>query len=153
MTMNIKKHHAVPILAVLAVGVVVGVAVAALTGSKSPVAANAATGPCTSLAVGGIPQAKLEASYRKLTLLGAKTPLIASQPRRYGRCGGTHYVFELLTVSPKAKLTAPQRLAQQNHAPLWHQTSTGAWIDPPLASLCKLAPKALIKIWSVGVTC
>jgi hypothetical protein len=153
MTIKIKKHHLIPVLTVLAIGVIVGVGAEALGGSKSTALASVPNGGCVSLAVGGIPQAKLEASYRKLTLLGAKTPLIASQPRRYGKCGATHYAFELLTVSPKAKLTPPQRLAQQNHAPVWHESSSGAWVDPPLASLCKLAPKALIKIWAVGVKC
>jgi len=154
MTNRTKTHRVVPAVTVVAIGLGVAAGVGAFGGSSR--AANAGTPPvarCVQLASGGIPQAKLEASYRKLTLLGANTSLVASQPRRYGACGSTHYAFELLTVNPKAKLTAVQRLAQQNHAPLWHQNAGGQWIDPPLASLCKLAPTALIKIWSVGVTC
>ena len=153
MTVQVKRRHVLPTVAIVALCVGAGFGPSLLGGYKTAAQASTTSTRCVGLAAGGIPQAKLEASYRKLTLLGAKPPLIASQPRRYGKCGAPHYAFELLTVSPKAKLTPPQRLAQQNHAPVWHESSSGAWVDPPLASLCKLAPKALIKIWAVGVKC
>lgn len=153
MTVQVKRRHVLPTVAIVALCVGAGFGPSLLGGYKTAAQASTTSTRCVGLAAGGIPQAKLEASYRKLTLLGANTPVIAGQPRRYGECGATHYAFERLTVSPKAKLTPPQRLAQQNHAPVWHESSSGVWVDPPLASLCKLAPKALIKIWAVGVKC
>ena len=97
--------------------------------------------------------AALEASYRKLTGLPAGRPLNGSQPRRYGVCGSTHYVFELFTVRTTKGLSYRQQVAQQDHSPIWKQQPGGHWVDEGIDSLCKLAPAKLINIWKVGQTC
>jgi hypothetical protein len=59
---------------------------------------------CRVLPASSLPLPELEASFRKLTLLRAGTPLAPSGPRRYGVCGTTHYAFETLSP-PRAACT------------------------------------------------
>ena len=129
-------------------------ALAALVATVAPAAAEAASTPkCHSLSASKIPFSALEASYRKLTGLGSKTPLAKTQPQRYGVCGATHYAFALLVVAKGVKLTYRQQVAQQDHSPIWIQKPGGQWVDEGLDSLCKLAPAQLINLWKVGATC
>ena len=130
------------------------VTVAALAALAAPAAAQAGSTPkCQSLSASKIPFSALEASYRKLTGLGSKTPLARTQPQRYGVCGATHYAFALLVVAKGVKLTYRQQVAQQDHSPIWIQKQGGQWVDEGLDSLCKLAPAQLINLWKVGATC
>lgn len=153
----LRRHCLIHRASALAAGALVAVGAIALTGSASfayaaHAGANAAP-KCQGLAVSAIPVAKLEASYRTLTHLSAKTPLVAAQPRRYGVCGSTHYAFDLFTVAKGTKLSPVQLLAQENHSPVWSESANGRWVDGKLMSLCDLAPAALINLWQVGVTC
>jgi hypothetical protein len=115
--------------------------------------AGAAAPKCRGLSVAQIPYSALKSSYRTLTMLGARTKLVSSEPRRYGVCGTTHYVFDLLTVARGVKLTYRQQVAQQDHSAIWIKRSHGKWVDEGLDSLCKLAPPALINLWKVGDVC
>jgi hypothetical protein len=129
----------------------VALGLAASAGAAVPAAVTAAA--CRSLSASQIPVAKLEASYRRLTGLGPRTPLAGSEPRRFGVCGSTHYAFELFTVAMGVKLTYRQQVAQQDHSPVWRQKRDGQWIDEGLDEPCKLAPAALINLWKIGATC
>jgi hypothetical protein len=124
---------------------------AVATGVATPQVA--ASPGCKQLSASEIPLSKLEASYRKLTGLPANRPLQGSEPRRFGVCGGTHYVFELFTVKSAKGLTYRQLVAQQDHSPIWKQKPNGHWVDEGVDSLCNLAPPALINIWKVGDAC
>lgn len=115
--------------------------------------AGAAAPKCRSLNVAAIPYPALESSYRTLTMLGAKTKLVSSGLRRYGVCGTTHYVFDLLSVARGVKLSYRQQVAQQDHSPIWIQRRNGKWVDEGVDGLCKLAPGALINLWKVGAVC
>ena len=134
----------------------IGAAALALGATVAGVAATeslAASAGCKQLSASQIPVSKLEASYRKLTGLPANRPLQGSQPRRFGVCASTRYVFELFTVKSSKGLTYRQLVAQQDHSPIWKQKPDGQWVDEGIDSLCHLAPPALINIWKVGDTC
>jgi hypothetical protein len=134
---------------IIAAALALGAAVAAGAATQSV----AASPGCRQLSASQIPVSKLEASYRKLTGLPANRPLQGSEPRRFGVCGGTHYVFELFTAKSTKGLTYRQLVAQQDHSPIWKQKPSGPWVDEGVDSLCNLAPAALINIWKVGDTC
>jgi hypothetical protein len=154
--MRIQRKHASIIAAVLVIAVVGTGIVMQTVGTASPRAAAsgaAAAANCKVLSVGSIPADALQTAYRTLTHLGPKTALVASEPRRYGSCGSTNYAFDLFTVAKGVKLTPSQLIAQENHSPIWHQVAGKEWVDSGLASLCKLAPPALINLWNVGVSC
>lgn len=125
--------------------------VAAAAAWASP--ARTASATCHVLSPGSLPLGRLEASYRKLTMLPANTPLTPTGPRRYGACGGTHYAFELLTPARGVHLTYREQVAQQDHSPVWKQPASGAWVDEGLDALCNLAPHALLNAWHVGARC
>ena len=143
------RHLARRPTTVLAAALALGAGLAAGAATQSA----AASPGCKLLSASRIPVSKLEASYRKLTGLPANRPLRGSEPRRFGVCGSTHYVFELFTVRSAKGLTYHQLVAQQDHSPIWKQKSNGAWVDEGIDSLCNLAPPELINIWKVGDTC
>jgi hypothetical protein len=154
--MRIQRKHASIIAAVLVIAVVGTGIVMQTAGTAIPRAGAtgaAASTNCKVLSVGSIPAGALETAYRTLTHLGSKTALVASEPRRYGSCGTTNYAFDLFTVAKGVKLTPSQLIAQENHSPVWHQVAGQKWVESGLASLCKLAPHALINLWNVGVGC
>ena len=129
---------------------------AAVVAAAGPAGASAprdASAKCRVLSASAIPFAQLEAAYRKLTMLGAKTPLAKTQPQRYGVCASTHYAFALLVVAKGVKLSYRQQVAQQDHSPIWVQRPGAQWVDEGLDSLCKLAPPQLINLWKVGAHC
>ena len=136
-------------MTIVAAAFAIGATVAAAAATES----LAASPGCRQLAASGIPVSKLEASYRKLTGLPANRPLQGSEPRRYGVCGATHYVFELFTVKNTKGLSYRQLVAQQDHSAIWKQKPDGQWVDEGIDSLCNLAPAALINIWKVGDSC
>jgi len=140
-----QRPQAAIFLAALAIGATLGAATATQTLASSP--------KCRQLSASQIPVPALEASYRKLTGLPANRPLAGSEPRRFGVCGATHYVFELFTVKNTKGLSYRQLVAQQDHSPIWKQKSNGQWVDEGIDSLCNLAPPALINLWKVGDTC
>ena len=149
--MRIQHIRTILIAAVLTIAVTAAALPA--VGAASPRTHASATTNCKALATGSLPTAALETAYRTLTHLGSKTALVASEPRRYGSCGATHYAFDLFTVAKGVKLTPSQLIAQENHSPIWHEIAGKKWVESGLASLCKLAPPALINLWKVGVSC
>ena len=100
-----------------------------------------------------LPIAKLEASFRKLTLLRAGTPLAPSGPRRYGVCGTTHYAFETLAAARGVHLDYRQQVAGQDHSPAWIERAGGRWVDEGIDALCQLAPHPLLNAWRAGANC
>ena len=128
-------------------------AIGAVGAASAATQSLAASPGCKQLSASEIPVAKLEASYRKLTGLPANRQLQGSEPRRFGVCGATHYVFELFTVKNTKGLTYRQLVAQQDHSPIWKQKPNSRWVDEGIDSLCNLAPAALINIWKIGDTC
>ena len=105
------------------------------------------------LPASSLPLPKLEASFRKLTLLPAGTPLAPSGPRRYGVCGTTHYAFEPLSAARGVHLTYREQVAEQDHSPVWIERAGGAWVDEGIDAVCRLAPHALLNAWRVGTRC
>ena len=108
---------------------------------------------CRVLPASSLPLPKLEASFRKLTLLRAGTPLAPSGPRRYGVCGTTHYAFETLSIARGVHLTYRQQVAAQDHSPVWIERAGGAWVDEGVDAVCALAPHALLNEWRIGTNC
>ena len=150
----LHRRHAVRAASILAVSALAATAASTAVGSTtSAYAASAPAAKCHVMPASAIPVAKLEASYRTLTHLAANTPLVAAQPQRYGACGSTYYAFDLFTVAKGAKLTSVQQIAQEDHSPIWSSAAGGRWVDAKLASLCTLAPPALVDLWAVGVRC
>ncbi len=108
---------------------------------------------CRVLPASSLPIAKLEASFRKLTLLRAGTPLATSGPRRYGVCSTTHYAFETLAAARGVHLDYRQQVAGQDHSPVWIERAGGPWVDEGIDALCRLAPHALLNAWRIGTHC
>jgi len=138
-------------MALRALGLLTLPAAAALS-----LAAGAPAGAATScrvLPASSLPLPKLEASFRKLTLLRAGTPLAPSGPRRYGVCGTTHYAFETLSAARGVRLTYRQQVAAQDHSPVWIQHAGQSWVDEGIDNICNLAPHALMNAWRIGTRC
>jgi hypothetical protein len=134
-------------------GAFLSAAVVVASLAVAPAAQAGSAGRCGALSASAIPFPALEASYRKLTGLAPGTPLMKTQPQRYGVCAGTHYAFVLLVVARGVKLSYRQQVAQQDHSPVWMQRANGQWVDEGLNGLCALAPAQLINLWKVGVSC
>ena len=125
-------------------------AVALALAASAPAGASAS---CRVLPASSLPLPSLEASFRKLTLLRAGTPLRASGPRRYGVCGTTHYAFETLFAAPGVHLNYRQQVAAQDHSPVWIRRTGGPWVDEGIDAVCRLAPHALLNAWRIGTRC
>ena len=108
---------------------------------------------CRVLPASSLPVAKLEASFRKLTLLRAGTPLAPSGRRRYGVCSTTHYGFETLAAARGVHLDYRQQVAGQDHSPVWIERAGGPWVDEGIDALCRLAPHTLLNAWRIGANC